>query len=215
MLSTRQYLQAMGIDVWERRELRQRRPVLAGTPVADESSTAQEPSRRTVNRITEPRETTRETTDVPAANSQPAPAVPRFRLGLYHYDSVGLCIFLGEHDELPRRLCDDVARIMGGDVEKLRFQELKWPMLETAGIDQSEHAAREVVTQKFRTLPDNLLVFGAGIANYFHPISSLTHMTPARVGTQTMLLVNDLQVFMTSAQEKRNLLRILHQWRLG
>lgn len=195
MLSRNQYLKAMGIDVWVRREhqpSQQPPPVQPTQPAPLAEETAAKPA-------------------IAAPDSRSG-AVPNFRLGLYHYETVGLCLLLNDGADTPRRLCDDIARVMGGHVDGVGYQELCWPMLDTAGIDQTIGAAREVVTQKFSALPRRVLVFGRDVAEYFQPLAGVTPMQPTRVGNQEMLLVSDLQTFMSSAQDKRQLLRILHAW---
>jgi hypothetical protein len=87
---------------------------------------------------------------------------------------------------LPRRLCDDIAGLMGGNPEGLRFRQLDWPMVNNSAIDQSADAAREVVTQKFSL--------------------------PARAGRQEILLVPSVRALMDSAAQKRQLLMALKGW---
>ncbi len=204
----------MGIDVWERKSLYPSEPDPSVSPASTEvEAPAGNASASSRQKPVQSRASDNDTSaTVTSAAVTGAEEQPRFRLGMYHYESVGVCLLLDEKSEMPRRLCDDIARSAGGNLEAVRFQELKWPMLETAGIDQSLDAAREVVTQKFHALPNRVIVFGAGLATYFQPLSNVTAFQPTSAGRQSLLLVPDLAQFQNSADEKRQFLRVLHGW---
>lgn len=138
--------------------------------------------------------------------------VPRFRYALLHYGTLGVCISLGETDSLPRRFCDDLARVLGGDLEGLRYHELTWPMLDTSGIDQSVNAAREVVTQKLKSLPAKVVVIGEDVAEYYGPLRDIGDQ-PRTVGNQSYLLVPSMARTSASAEIKRSLFIALQTWR--
>ena len=201
------YLKAMGIDVWTTR-----------SAIAPEVVVAVESAIQSMNSITEM------STQAPDRDVETAAAVqteaalvgtplPEFMLALLHYETVGLCLSLGAESELPRRFCDDVARTMGGNIESLRYQLLKWPMLSTSGIDQSINAAREVVTQKFRQMPSKVLVFGDDVGDYYNPLRDLAPMSTGAVGAQTFLKVPSLKGLLGSGSAKRELMLAMHRWR--
>jgi hypothetical protein len=134
-------------------------------------------------------------------------------LALFHYETIGICLSLRAESELPRRFCDDVARAMGGSIESVRYQLLKWPMLSTSGIDQSINAAREVVTQKFRQMPARVLVFGDDVDEYYNPLRDLAPLSVGAVGVQTFLKVPSLKGLLGSGSAKRELMLAMHRWR--
>lgn len=140
-------------------------------------------------------------------------SVPSFRYAMLHYDSVGVCISLPQESEVPRRLCDDLARLMGGDIKAVKFQELKWPMLSNSGIDQSLGAARQVVTEKFRLLPQKVIVIGADVGHCFQPVQDLAHMTHGRFGAQAYFLIDSADALISSSETKRRLMMALLAWR--
>ena len=200
------YLKAMGIEVWT--------PRSAITP---QVVVAVESAIQSMNSLTEM------STQVPDRDVETAAAVqteaalvatplPEFMLALLHYETVGLCLSLGAESELPRRFCDDVARAMGGNIESLRYQLLKWPMLSTSGIDQSINAAREVVTQKFRQMPSKVLVFGDDVGDYYNPLRDLAPMSAGAVGAHTFLKVPSLTELLGSGSSKRELMLAMHHW---
>jgi hypothetical protein len=208
----RQYLDAMGIDVWSVR------PAL---PVPAPTSSGGSPLPDLVKAIgasPEPvRKATAPLTEKPAIENaaKPAPVeaeIPRFRFALLHYGTLGVCISLGETDSLPRRFCDDLARVLGGDLEGLRYHELTWPMLDTAGIDQSVNAARVVVTQKLKSLPARVVVIGEDVAEYYGPLRDIGDQ-PLNVGNQSYLLVPSMARTFSSAEIKRSLFVALQTWR--
>lgn len=205
----RQYLDAMGIDVWSiRPAMPEPAPVTTGvSPLPDLV--------KAIGTDPEPRKQTTESRQKPTQRPDPVPAdaeTPHFRFALLHYGSLGICLSLGESDKFPRRFCDDLARTMDGDVEGLKYHELRWPMLNTAGIDQSIGAAKEVVTQKLKTLPAKVLVIGEDVADYFGPLQEATEM-PRTVGSQSFLLIPGMAKTAASADIKRSLFESLQAWR--
>lgn len=212
MLSRQQYLKAMGIDVWSIRPapggLAVVQPTLAqGDP--DLAVPATYPSMRNAS------VKSAVTGAIIPADRPTKQEVPEFRLALLHYGSIGICLSLGKTAELPRRFCDDIAGIMGGELKAARFHQLQWPMLSSRDIDQSISAAREVVTQKFRVLPSRVIVFGEDVGEYFNPLRDLPVLTPGSIGSQSFLLIPSLGDLMGSSAAKRELMATLCQWRLA
>ena len=118
-----------------------------------------------------------------------------------------------EDQDLMRALISANERAMGGNIESVRYQLLKWPMLSTSGIDQSINAAREVVTQKFRQMPSRVLVFGDDVGEYYNPLRDLAPMSVGAVGAQTFLKIPSLKDFLASGSSKRELMLAMHHWR--
>ena len=132
---------------------------------------------------------------------------------MLHYGSLGICLSLPEEVDLPRRFCDDIARVMTADIKALKFQIVEWPMLDTSGINQSIDAARQVVAQKFGALPAQVIVIGADVAEYFRPLEKVSDDAPVLVGRQSYLLVPSLKELLGSAKRKRHLMTLLANWR--
>ncbi len=172
MLTQLETLKAMGIEVWMLRD---------NSAVLPESAPGHEIPSPVKQRVTKENHQM----SIPEAE----PAIPRFRFAMLHYGSVGFCLSLTEGAELPRRFCDDVARVMAADLQALKFQIVEWPMLDTSGIDQSIDAARQVITQKFGVLPPKVIVVGADVAEYFGPLEKVGDDAPVLVGGHSYLLV--------------------------
>ncbi|MFT7219663.1 MAG: hypothetical protein ACI8Z1_001278 [Candidatus Azotimanducaceae bacterium] len=141
-----------------------------------------------------------------------------FRYALLHYGAVGLCVSLplsasAQASDLPRRLCDDIAGLLGGDIKAARFQELKWPMVQSSGIDQSLPVAKQVVTDKFRQLPAKVVVIGRDVGRCFQLIDDLDPFTHGNFGGQQFLMVPSLTELMSSAEQKKTLMMALLAWR--
>ena len=195
MLTQFETLKAMGIEVWVHRE--------SGT-VLPESAPEPEMPAPVKQRAT------KENDQVSIPDGEPA--IPRFRLAMLHYGSVGFCLSLAEGAEFPRRFCDDVARAMAADLGALKLQIVEWPMLDTSGIDQSIDAARQVVAQKFGVLPAKVIVVGVDVAEYFVPLEKFRDDAPVLVGGQSYLLVPSLTELLKSADKKRHLMTLLAVW---
>lgn len=203
------YLRAMGIDVWTSRPTVAPDVGAAPEMLVQQENSADQVSRRALVKNVEPE--TPIQIEAAAADKQ----IPEFMLALFHYETIGICLSLRAESELPKRLCDDVARALGANIKSVRYQLLKWPMLSTSGIDQSINAAREVVTQKFRQMPSRVLVFGDDVGEYYHPLRDLAPMLVGGVGAQTFLKVPSLKGFLESGSIKRELMLAMDHWRAG
>ena len=140
-------------------------------------------------------------------------SIPQFRIAMLHYGSLGICLALDQDEDVPRRFCDDVARVMAADLQSLKFKIVEWPMLDTSGIDQSLKAARQVVTQRFLAMPDKVIVIGAEIRDYFQPIEDIGDETLSIVGKQEYLMLPSLRALFGSVNKKRLLMSLLYNWR--
>ncbi len=201
------YLKAMGIDVWTSRSAVAPQVVASVDAAIEAANSPTGMSRQAA--------ATKVETDVAVQIGDAATGeqIPEFMLALFHYETIGICLSLHAESELPRRFCDDVARAMGGNIESVRYQLLKWPMLSTSGIDQSINAAREVVTQKFRQMPARVLVFGDDVGEYYYPLRDLAPLSVGAVGVQTFLKVPSLKGLLGSGSAKRELMLAMHRWR--
>jgi hypothetical protein len=201
------YLKEMGIDVWTSRPAVDDQVIaVAQAPVKPANSQAGMSGQASVNKV-------EAVAQVQTEDAAAVKEIPEFMLALFHYETVGICLSLRAESELPRRFCDDIARAMGGNIESMRYQLLKWPMLSTSGIDQSINAAREVVTQKFRQMPSRVLVFGEDVGEYYNPLRDLSPMSVGAVGAQTFLMVPSLKDLLGSGSAKRELMLAMHHWR--
>lgn len=219
------YLKAMGIDVWTSRPADVPQVVAAAEPAINPTSSQAGMSGQAavvevrkaekVKKVekAEKAEKVKTDTAVQTGAATAAKETPEFMLALFHYETIGICLSLRAESELPGRFCDDVARVMGGNIKSVRYQLLKWPMLSTSGIDQSINAAREVVTQKFRQMPSRVLVFGEDVGEYYNPLRDLSPMSVGAVGAQTFLLVPSLKDLLGSGSAKRELMLAMHHWR--
>ena len=201
------YLKAMGIDVWTSRS-----PVAPQVVAAVEAAIEHASSQAGMSRLA-PTKNVEADSSVQTGDAAAGKEIPEFMLALFHYETIGICLSLRAESELPRRFCDDVARAMGGNIESVRYQLLKWPMLSTSGIDQSINAAKEVVTQKFRLMPSRVLVFGDDVGEYYNPLRDLAPLSVGAVGDQTFLKVPSLKGLLGSGSAKRELMLAMHHWR--
>jgi hypothetical protein len=221
-MQTRQsYLKAMGIEVW-----RYRAPGPLAVSEAP-SAPGPRPSQNAAAGIDAAAAVLKRTASTPAvrqdkqaAPSRPSSAqqrdsrepVPEFRLGLLRYETLGIVVSLSPTGTVPRRLCDDIVRLLAGQHETPSYHLLEWPMLDSSSIDQSLSAARQVVTQKLTQLPSRVLVLGEGLGEYFGPLASLADGEAADIGRQNFMLVSNLEALKSSADQKRQLMHRLQRW---
>lgn len=211
MPSRASYLRAMGIEVWTRRALVPAVPKGPDAPAGLASGAKQDTAPAVVETAAAAVPSIRASLPTPVETRPPE--VPRFRLGMLHYGDFSVCMLLAEKAEFPRRFSDDVARLMGADIAAARYQQLDWPMLDTQGIDQSVHAAREVVMRKFSVLGRQVLVIGTDIGDYYLPLAGFEPLVPRTVDRQSMLWVPGLRTVTASADSKQQFMYLLLGWR--
>ncbi len=202
----------MGIDVWVLRT--NVAPIEAETAAAAPAATTQS---RGIQQVADAIGPITETqTDAPKPAPKPAAPqklkeTPSFTLALFHYGTVGICISVAPGQSPPRKFCDDVARAAGGDVGGVRYQQLEWPMVKSSSIDQSIDAARAVVAQKFSLLPQQVMIFGSDVCNYFAPIEAGSPGTTIRHEERRFTLMPAVAEVMSSASHKRQLWQLICQ----
>ncbi len=196
MAATKQdYLKAMGIEVWLLR------------PDTGVATSEEKPENLREEKVLA-------VPDAVVADKSDTGARPQFSLAFLHYETVGFCLSLqGDSAELPRRFCDDLARSLGGNVDAARYHKLVWPMVRSSGFDQSLDAAKEVVAEKFSTMPRSIVVFGEDLNEYYEPLKDQQIGAESEVDGRTCVLFESVDRVMSSADQQRNLWRILSSWR--
>ena len=205
-MSKQQYLRAMGVDVWILRPSPGVAPAVADSPGAAPAATRAAPGARAAPA---PRPAPASRAAAPGTGASAA----GLRFAVLHYGDIGLCVLLTGEAELPKRFCDDIARTLGADPKGLRYQQLDLPPPGAEGAGQDVAAAAQQLAQRFETLPDRVMVFGAETADFFSPLRDIEPMTPSRLGHRRILLISSLPALMRSSEAKRALLRVLHEWR--
>ncbi len=229
MLTRREYLEAMGIDVWTRRTGQLTRPTALSKAALPEeilpkevkekagAMVGAEGARQAMRRnqsVTSPATNAdeRKTVSVlPVAETgkqappNTAAPVPEFRFALLHYGLIGMCVALEKRAQLPRRFCDDIALALGIPLVDTKYQLLNWPMLESASFDQSRESAMSVVGQKFEMLPRTIIVFGQDVALYHPPLVSIRPPATLETNGQRLVFFPAVAEVMQSAELQRNL----------
>lgn len=202
-----QYLREMGVDVWR---LRPARPVLAVEPVPDTDRPGQRQSadaRRTP--VAEPG-SQRESAPTQADKSQ-APGegaaqargpVPQFHLCFIHYQTLSLVFSVSLQSEslspALRRFADDIAIALGNTgTDAARIAAVRWPMVRSEHIDQSESAAKIVISQRVQEAQPVKLLFGKAAAHW--------------AGEAGGTMLGEIQGYLENPLTKRELWRELRQ----
>ena len=221
MLTRRQYLQTMGIEVWTLRGAdyqfrpqfvpaarEQMPPARAGAVSVPAGQPGAGPARAhspdALQAVPGPEKARRTPDTAPQSPSPDGHVPPVFSLAFLHYGTVGFCLSLPDaRAALPRRFCDDLARALSAKPDNVSVRILNWPMLNSADIDQSTSAAIQVVTHKFSELPGTLLVFGDDIQEYYPALGQQAPGTGQEVAGQTVFLFGSPATIMSSAATKR------------
>lgn len=150
-----QYLREMGIDVWVLRRAKRPQQAPAAAPA---------PAETTVTEVSAaPADTHGATGRGTNPTASPTRQPPRFHLCFATYGDLSLIFSAPESSPtLPadlRHLADDIAMALGRKQEPA-INALRWPLVKTAGIDQSEEAAKTVLAERMSRLADRRIVFG-------------------------------------------------------
>lgn len=169
-----QYLAEMGVEVWVLRRK------IAGTPAMMPTLQAETPT---------------------PAGGNPSPAgdvapIPKFHLCFMTTPQVSLVFSVSaEADAVPRplhRFAEDVLLALGAASPAVAT--VRWPMVQSAHIDQSEHAARVVLRQRLEHCAPYLVIFGNEAANRVRDLSQ-------RPGIE----LDDIQSYLEAPLTKRTL----------
>lgn len=200
LMHRNQYLAEMGVDVWV---LRQEGARYLHAPSASPREDAS--PKRPAPQPATPR------VAVPAAKSEPeveAPRrqprtpvstepVPEFHLCFMNYSAISLVFNVPMGAEsLPASLSrfgEDVALAYSGDSQGA-VSALKWPMVRSTHIDQSEGAARIVLGQRVAKCATHVVVFGKSTASWLGEPSG-----------HSLLIVDEVESYLTVPGEKRAL----------
>lgn len=151
-----QYLREMGVDVWVPRT---RNPLIP-RPVKTGQAVTPEERAIPATETPEPR---------PAAKAA-APAADPFHLCFITYRDMSLVfsvpVGVTSLPESLRRFADDIALACLVDRPEPVIANLRWPMVQSTHIDQSDEAATAVVAQRLGKCGRRVLLFGDKAASY-------------------------------------------------
>ncbi len=181
-MSKRQYLDLMGIDVWQKRQPRavvdnavveeSSQPVASQMPgesgrtalLADVKRSLQDGSDvQAVPQVVEVVETTN--TEVVA----PAEPAPEFYLAFSHFSSLMMVnIYPGGFAAIPgnhQRFLTTLYFALRGEKGGSQLQEVRWPMVKSDRISQSRDDAKQVLGRHLQQCQSDILVFGEDSAD--------------------------------------------------
>jgi hypothetical protein len=182
------YLREMGVDVW----------VPRGSRAVAVPATASPPG------VTVP-PTANTSLPVVADTAAPgvAPTARAFHLCFCTYPGVSLVFSIPFSETEPppeyRRLADDLGLALVGAKEST-MATLRWPMVQSVHIDQSEAAARQAVGQRLARCAAALILFGDDAFKY------------GATGSPALRLV-DLAEYLRTPASKRQLWHALRAFR--
>ncbi len=177
----------MGIDVWATRH----RPELSALEPTPEATTAQ----------------------VEVTTVQPT-----FRFLFMHYGKLGICCSLPPTGQsVPpeiRRFSDDVSfAVQVGSVIP-DIVELRWPLIASSAVEQPLSAARALVQQNLKKLPDCVILFGTAFAGYALDVEDIAIGACQQAMNRQILVVDDIQTYVGNAGQKKELWSFINQARL-
>lgn len=234
-MTKRQYLELMGIDVWQKRLPRS---APAANPVAQVNAEAVGQSvrsgstdgaavladvRRSLGGGREPEApatissgpATNKTIQSPnpAANQEPA---PEFYLTLSHFSGLtfvnlypaGFATIPGNHQRFLSTLYYSLAQQkLGSEVT-----EFRWPMVKSNRISQSMDEARKVLGRHLQQCQPELIVFGLEAASLLGAAANGTYVEET-VRDRRVMLVEDAEMYFREPRKRQDLWRFLKAFR--
>ncbi|MBV1877954.1 MAG: DNA polymerase III subunit psi [Pseudomonadales bacterium] len=145
----------------------------------------------------------------PQARTDADAPVPQFYLCFLDYEGLSLLFSLPlTADTLPvnyRHFADDIYFALRGERAIPAVRELRWPMVQSAQISQTQADATDVVLQKLKRCAELVLVFGHQTASYCGDLPA------TREDKKQLIIVEEVQTYFTQSGAKQSLWALLSQ----
>ena len=231
-MSKRQYLELMGIDVWQKRLPGQSVPRVA---VSGEVAQLAEPKLAAAGQSgasalasvkaslvgsDEQTPVIQEKATVPVKAAKPdlevSEPAPEFFLAFSHYANLsmanlypsGFAAIPGNH----KRFLNTLYFALRGEKLGSDVQEFRWPMLKSDRISQSRDDAKQVLGRHMQHCQPDLLVFGSETADLLAAPSAEPYSLQV-VRERNLLLVEDAEIYFRDPSQRRQLWAFLGEIR--
>lgn len=215
-MSKRQYLELMGIDVWQKRLPRQAvQQVPEQPPVAAQaggSGTALLADvRRSLkdgsNESKVPAPVAERPTPVSVADVSQEPA-PEFYLTFSHFSGLTMVnVYPGGFAAIPgnhQRFLTTLYYALKGEKRNSELQEFRWPMLKSDRISQSRADAKQVLGRHLQQCQSDILVFGLDPADLLNAQHD-AHYGEVIVRDRRLLIVEEAENYFREPVRRRQL----------
>jgi hypothetical protein len=229
-MSKRQYLELMGIDVWQKRMPRQAPPREAQVSTR---ATAVEPALADTGQIgsallADVKASLSAQSPVPSVLVQEAPTevvqptrevpepAPEFFMVFSHFANLSMVnLYPNGFASIPgnhQRFLTTLYFALRGEKLGSEIQEFRWPMLKSDRISQSRDDAKQVLGRHIQQCQPDVLVFGAEAAD----LLSAPEVKPYSVQVvrdRSLIVVDDAEVYFRDPALRRDLWSFLREVR--
>ena len=216
-MSSRQYLELMGIDVWRRRPVRAPAAEVPAVAEANASSIDQVKQSLAV-----PEAASSLPVAKPAPEAQPvsieapvqiAPG-PSFLLVCARYPGVSVASWysadLAGIPDNHRRFLMSIEFALSGQNATPELFDFRWPMVKSKHISQTMEEAAEVMKPNLNRLSGQLLVFGESAYSLFGVVEGEPYQV-VEVAGKTLWLLPELESFFANPLSRRQLWRHINK----
>lgn len=221
-MNKRQYLELMGIDVWQRRPAR---PVIpqdeAAVPVEAESGIAQikrltavEPGSESANdsqtssiKSTSNKTTSNKEASKPDQPSQAKPVGPSFLLVFADFPGVSIVsMYSNDLASMPanhQRFVSTLFYGLTGEKTSAQLQDFRWPMLKSSHVSQTADEAKQILKQHVKSRAPLILAFGE--AAHYMGLANAADYARVLHEDKDIFALPDLQHFFKTPLARREL----------
>ena len=151
-----------------------------------------------------------------ASSQNPVVSKPQFLICFLDYVNLSLVFSLPyETNALPsehRHFGDDINFAVSGQRSIPKIRNLRWPMVQSAHIQQTEEDARQVVRQKLLQSHSRLFVFGRLALGYISESPAGRDIGDSiEIGGKHLLILEDVKHYFENPLDKRGLWRFIRE----
>ena len=214
-MNSRQYLELMGIDVWQRRPPRSAKPEPAAAmdPVADGSNI--ESVRQSLASGRGHAAETAAPSERLATPTMPVPTVvsgPSFLLVFADFPGMTVAsLYSADLARLPDHhqiFLSSLYFALSGKKSAVKVTNFRWPLVKSKHISQSQEEAKQVLEQSLGRLGEHVIAFGQNAAELLTPDVVADYGTAVMTGKaagKTLWVLPELEYFFSQPIERKKL----------
>lgn len=216
-MNSRQYLELMGVDVWQRRPPQSAKPEPAAE--LDEKATVSGSNIETARQSLGDAAKIVVPVELAPAPQIPVPIVvggPSFLLAFADFPGLTVAsLYSADLARLPdhhQRFVSSLYFALCGKKSAVKVTDFRWPLVKSKHISQSQEEAKQVLEQSLDRLAEHIIVFGQSATELLAPVAAADYETTVLTGKaagKTLWVLPELEHFFSQPIERKKLWRWL------
>jgi hypothetical protein len=214
-MNSRQYLELMGIDVWQRRPPRSAKPEPVVALELDQHAVV---AGSNIDRVRQSLGHAAETaapSKLAPAPTMPVPIVasgPSFLLAFADFPGMtAASLYSADLARLPdhhQHFLSSLYFALSGKKSAVKVTDFRWPLVKSKHISQSQEEAKQVLEQSLGRLGEHVIAFGQNAAELLAPDVVTDYETTVMTGKaagKTLWVLPELEHFFSQPLERKKL----------